>query len=436
MRAPKTAYQLRESQVSTPPAVVSLFWKLLKERRPQIKGVLDMGAGDARFASGGHYKRYDGVELDPQRSKLAQLPKNGRMFKTCAFRLKNNNYDACIGNPPYVRHHDIEKPWRKRTAAKIKKALGIDLNGNGNLYLYFLCLGLIKTRPNGIVAVVVPFEWVSRPSAQPIRDYIEKNGWNVSVYRFREAIFDGVLTTASITIVDKNSQESSWKYYDIAKDLSITPRVSLSGGAVSILRHSLRGDVWARRGISPGGQKVFALTDKERIKAGLWLSDVVPCVTSLRSLPQEIAELNHASFKKHFVRAGHRCWLVKSTGKRLSERVISYLSKVPKSERDAYACRTREPWYRYETPPTPALLFHSGFVKRGPKVLVNAVDAQAVGSMYGVHMDREVSKRLLRQHLSRYNFERRIVAHARTLRKVEVAQLNSVLSDWLKSQNR
>jgi hypothetical protein len=161
------------------------------------------------------------------------------------------------------------------------------------------------------------------------------------------------------------------------------------------------------------------------------MRDVKPCVTTLKHVPKLLRELNSSSFKKHFVDAGERCWLIKSNGRTVSARVKKYLRRVRSDAKKTYACKHQVPWYRFESAPIPRLLLHSGFMTKGPKVLVNTIGAQAVGSVYGVHFENESnSARILRKYLSEYNFERRIVAHAHTLRKVEVAQLNSVLTDW------
>ena len=72
-----------------------------------------MGAGDARFSSGGHFSHYHGVEIDEDVARSAVLPKNATLQSICAFLHSGANYDACIGNPPYVRHHDIESPWKE-----------------------------------------------------------------------------------------------------------------------------------------------------------------------------------------------------------------------------------------------------------------------------------------------------------------------------------
>jgi hypothetical protein len=49
--------------------------------------------------------------------------------------------------------------------------LKFKLNELCNLYIYFMCLALIKTKKDGIVALVIPYEWVSRPSANALREY-------------------------------------------------------------------------------------------------------------------------------------------------------------------------------------------------------------------------------------------------------------------------
>lgn len=437
MRPQKTAYQLRDSQVATPKPVVDLFWRLIRERRGCLGSVLDAGAGDGRFASGGNYQRYVGVEIDPKRAANAAINTPGLIEEGCAFRHAASGYDACIGNPPYVRHHDIESPWKEKTSARLEKDLGVKLDRHGNLYLYFLCLGLIKTNEKGLVSMVIPFEWVSRPSAAGLRKLIAREGWNVSVYRFQDQIFPDVLTTASISIIDKAGRNGEWKFFDIDADYNITGRKGISGSDEDVLAHQERGDVWARRGLSPGSQEIFTLTEGQRIHSGLTMRDVVPCVTTLRYLPRSLRELTTAAFQKQLVDGGKRCWLIKSNGRRISENVKRYLAHIPPDLRQTYTCLNQDPWYAYETVPVPRLLFHSGFTHFGPKVIVNAVGAHAVGSVYGIHAPRRVSIRKVRDYLTKIDFEARVVAHAKTLKKIEVKQVNTVLSAWsnLKRQN-
>jgi predicted RNA methylase len=430
MRRPKSNYELSSSQVATPAPVVDLYWRIMRTHRERIPRVLDLGAGDARFARGGNFDRYLGIEIDPQVAKTAKVPKNGRVRVGCAFSAHDEGFDGCIGNPPYVRHHYIASPWKQKTLGMLNKALRASLDGHGNLYLYFIALGLLKTHASGLIGLVVPFEWVSRPSAKGVRAILDREGWSVSVYRFQKPVFSRVLTTASISIIDKANRGGAWNYFDISDKFEIEPRTGFVSNGTSILKHSKRGKIFAQRGLSPGSQRIFTLTEGERIHHGLHLSDVVPCVTSLRAVPANVRTLDKAAFNTHLVENGKRCWLIKSNRKSLSERLRLYLAGILPSVRATWTCKNQVPWYNFEKPKVPRLLLHSGFTSHGPKVLVNKAGVVNVGSVYGVFLPVNVAAKRLQSYLLNRDVESRVVPHAKTLKKLEVGQVNSLLEDW------
>lgn len=158
MAGHRTAYELSQSQVTTPEPVVKLFWDLTKQYRRSLNSVLDMGAGDCRFAIGGKFESYTGVEIDRKRVATARVPTKGKILHGCVFRHKEDGYDACIGNPPYARHHDIETSWKDRTVVRLERDLNVALNKHCNLYICFFCLALLKAREDGLVALVIPYE--------------------------------------------------------------------------------------------------------------------------------------------------------------------------------------------------------------------------------------------------------------------------------------
>jgi hypothetical protein len=436
MTHPRTAYELSESQVATPEPVVSLFWHLVTKYRDDLNQVLDMGAGDCRFARGGIFERYIGVEIDRKRVAIAQPPANGKIIHNCVFQHAGSNYDACIGNPPYARHHDIEHSWKNRTVTRLENELGISLNKHCNLYIYFFCLALLKSRRDGLVALVIPYEWVSRPAAKAVRDYIQRERWNVYVYRFQMPIFEGVMTTASICFVDKARHDGRWQYYDITPEYRVRKRQGITDSRKGLLDYAKRGKIWALRGLSPGSQKIFTLTEGQRVRAGLSKSDVVPCITSMRNIPRNLRTLSHDTFRKYVVDTGERCWLIRSNEEARSIALDTYLEYVPSEQRQNYTCQHQDPWFNYEPHPVPQILFSSGFTKFGPKVVVNSVGARAVGSVLGVHGKTKIRVRRLQDYLLGINFEKRVVAHARKLKKVEVKQLNSVLNAFVEKERK
>ncbi len=432
MRKAKTAYELARCQVKTPQDIVRVFWKITHAYRAWFSRVLDLGAGDGRFAIGGHFGSYEGVEIDRSQRSLMKLPQRAKIVYSCAFEHKGTGYTACIGNPPYVRHHDLDEQWRDAVAGRLRDETGIEINRKCNLYVYFLFLALLKSERDGIVSSLVPYEWVSRPSAKPLRDYIKQNGWRVEIYRFSQPIFDGVLTTASISVIDKRNRDAQWRYLSLSPGGEAIPLGQVTGSHRRILSYEGRGKVWAMRGMSPGTQKVFTLTEAERIHSGLTHNDVLPCVTSLRHIPEDLKYLTKATFQKRFVEGGERCWLIRSYADDISPRLQSYLDAVPERLRDTWTCNSRDLWYRYILSDAPGLLVSTGFREFGPKVLINSISAHAVGAVCGVYAEEGTSWPSLRAYLSRINFEDRIVSHAKGLKKIEIRQLNGVLNSHMK----
>jgi hypothetical protein len=154
-------------------------------------------------------------------------------------------------------------------------------------------------------------------------------------------------------------------------------------------------------------------------------------VTTLRHAPADLRTLTRAAFNKHFVRAGQKCWLIRSNAKKRSPALHSYLNAVPETDRQTYTCENQTPWFKYLPHPVPQILFASGFTRFGPKIMVNSVQAHAVGSVWGVHAKARLPLRRLQKHLLGVNFEEQVVAHAKTLKKVEVKQLNAVLNGFI-----
>lgn len=436
MKDKNTAYKYKKSQVCTPPKVVNLFWDLTHKYRTNFKRVLDMGAGDGRFAFGGKYAKYEGIEIDKNYLNDTKLPKNATLRYGCVFEHQGKNYDACIGNPPYYKQNNINPRRRDEIAEKLEQKFEIQINRHCNLFVYFLWLGIIKAKPDGLISLIVPYEWVYRPSVESLRNYIKKQNWSVNIYRFKETIFDDVETTASITIIDKSKKSKKWKFYNIDKNFNVKKQKNILSSNNPILKHESRGDIWALRGLSPGTQKVFTLTEDERIDNGLHLHDVYYCVTSFMKVPKEAKILNKKAFRKYFIDAGHKCWLICSDKKLLSDSLKRYLNNISKKDRNTSTCKERKPWYAYVCHPKPQILYASGFTNHGPKVIINSIGAIAVGSIHGIHSNKEIKKYDLRDYLTKVNFESRVVPYSGSLKKIEVRQMNSILNKYLKENGK
>lgn len=427
---------LKRCQVDTPFDLVKATWAHVFQLREKIGKVVDFGAGDARFSKAGHFKEYVGYEIDPTRCRKAVLPKNASLRMRCAFSDEIKDADLCIGNPPFVRNQDLPVGWREQASDVLRRRIGVTVSGLANAWQYFFLLSLASIKADGLCALVIPYEWVSRPSARKLREYIEQEKWNVRVYRLVDATFDSVLTTSSITIVDKANCNGEWQYFKENGDGQYTQLKSPSGGAKGVLRYIRRSEVSvglprAIRGLSPGTQEVLTLTEGERVRLGLRIGrDVVPCVTTLRHVPNNCKVLNEKSFQRYFRAPGNKCWLIRSD-KSPSKQLSAYLKSVPEQAYSTSTCLERPIWWKFKMPAAPSVLMSQSFRKTPPKTLKNQLGAIAVGGVCGIFNIRPSQLSSLTSELVSLSINDRIVAHSNGLRKIEINQLNALICDVL-----
>lgn len=422
---------LGRCQHGTPESVVQRVWTLIGQSRTKISKVVDFGAGDGRFAAVGSYDRYVGYEIDPKSELRSRLPKGARIVHSCAFSSNIVDASVCVGNPPFVRNQDLPHGWRTRAARVVVERTGVTMSGLANAWQYFAFLALASTTSDGLVALIMPYEWVSRPSAKALRDFVVANKWGVTVYRLRDETFNHVLTTSSITLIDKRVRNSVWKFFEERADGSFCSSPSPTGTQAGLIQYSRRPrgrEVFARRGLSPGTQEVLTLTERERLDNGLHVrTDVVRCVTSLRGIPPACRSLTKHLFDTYFQNSGAKCWLIR-TDREPSSRLQRYLESVPERKRQTSTCALRDEWWRFSMPASPSVLVATGFKGARPKAVRNAISVIAVGSVSGVFGLTEAQGRRLANALHVARFRSRIVAHSNGLRKVEVGQLETFLS--------
>lgn len=430
-RASVTLY-LDRCQVDTPESLVARVWGHVRERRLRVGTVIDFGAGDARFAREGKYRSYIGYEIDATRCATAKLPSRATLLNQCAFADERSDADLCIGNPPYVRNQDLPRGWREQVSTTLVRRTGITLSGLANAWQYFFLLSLASTKSDGLVAIVVPYEWVSRPSCKALRNYIAQQKWDVSVYRLKDQTFDRVLTTSSITIIDKRSSKGRWEYFEELANGECRVLPTQTASKSGVLRYAARSEIsackmHAKRGLSPGTQEVLVLTEGERVRSGLRIgTDVVPCITSLRWLDDDCEALTETIFRTKFRLAGNKCWLIR-TDREPSKALSAYLNSIPSSKYQTSTCRSRKKWWQFSMPAVPVLLSATGFCHQTQKVADNVVGARAVGSVAGIYGVPRSRRRFLVRSLTALNLANRLVAHSNGLKKLEINQLNTIL---------
>lgn len=425
---------LQRCQVTTPEELVKATWRHVNESRSHVGKVVDFGAGNGRFSNYGHYQEYVGYEIDTSLFLNARLTDSARIINQCAFSEKIIDADVCIGNPPFVRNQDLPLGWRQHASKVLYQRTGVSISGLANAWQYFFFLSLLSTHDTGLCALIIPYEWVSRPSAKTIREFIKSQGWNVSVYRLIDTTFSSVLTTSSITIVDKAKRDGRWSYFEETAEGDYSSLSSPSGGPNGVIPYLRRGALptngpYAKRGLSPGTQKVLTLTEGERVRSGLQINrDVVPCVTTLRHLPSAngIRDLSNLTYQDYYRTPNQKCWLIR-TDTKPSSALSAYIEAIPKESYQTSTCLSRPEWWKFSMPGIPDVLISMSFKESFPKAVRNSIKARAVGGVYGIYNLSASQIDNVLSALGGVDISDGIVTHSNGLRKIEVGQLNTLL---------
>ena len=181
---------LERCQVDTPATVVAATWKHVRRLRPGGVGtVLDLGAGDGRFAQQGVYESYVGYEIDARRCARGTVAAQRAVAQPmCILRSPLRCRRVYRQSPVRQESADPaelapEGPWRTRATD------GCFALGSGECLAVLLlerpCLseGRWSCGPGCSVRVGVA------SSAEALRNYIREQRWTVCVYRLREAGF-------------------------------------------------------------------------------------------------------------------------------------------------------------------------------------------------------------------------------------------------------
>lgn len=429
-----SAPALAGCQVQTPPELVDFVWELIGERRDVIGKVVDLGAGDGRFATAGTFDEYIGYEIDESKHPESLPYSDAKVRHECVLNAEDG-FDVAIGNPPYIRNQDIDPSWRAAATGTILDETGVRVHGLANLYVYFLWLALLRTKPDGLVSLVVPYEWVARPAAAHLREYLQEQRWGVSVYELEgeESFFQDVKTTVSVSVIDKSGTTGRFSYYRVTDTFRIEDQCG-PGGKDQLFPYAERHDkLFARRGYSLGSQDVFALTEEERRNADISPQDVVPCVTSLRGIDLEEGRLDDEAFQSSFVSQNRKCWILDMSGGELSSEVQRWLGNAPDAIKENTTCSPREPWYKYAMPAVPDIVYSVGFTGNRPPFIQNEIGARTLGGVHGIYVGEEtVSVDVLLKFLRGIDYSAGVVPYSRGLRKIGVGQMNGILRRFFK----
>jgi len=216
-----------DGAVYTPSQIVNPMVDLTLDQNPAR--VIDGGTGSGRFLAEVLRRQPKtnaiAVDVDPVATLMTRAML--AVMKTSSVRVINGDYikldlpkisgrTAFIGNPPYVRHHQLSpeaKAWAQETAASI----GLRISGLAGLHAYFFLATAVLGQPGDVGCFVTSAEWLDVNYGAIIRSLVlgRLGGRSLHVVEPKALPFEGTQTTAVITAFEIGSQEDPIRLHDV-----------------------------------------------------------------------------------------------------------------------------------------------------------------------------------------------------------------------------
>lgn len=84
--------------------------------------------------------------------------------------FEKGGFDVIIGNPPYIRPHNLEEKIKKYLWSESKT-----VKAKGDIYSAFIEKGITLLKDGGLIAFIVPHTWLSLKSFEDLREFILDN---------------------------------------------------------------------------------------------------------------------------------------------------------------------------------------------------------------------------------------------------------------------
>jgi hypothetical protein len=185
--------------------------------------IVDPGTGSARFliraAQEFPKATLIGIDSDPLAALIARanlavagLARRARIVvgDYRSFTEQASGSTLYIGNPPYVRHHQIAAKWKEWLSSEAVK-LGHSASQLAGLHVHFFLATAIRARAGDFGAFITAAEWLDVNYGSLVRSLVlkELGGQSITVIEPTAQPFPDAATTAAITTFEVASKPTS-----------------------------------------------------------------------------------------------------------------------------------------------------------------------------------------------------------------------------------
>ena len=335
-----------------------------------------------------------GIERDRRLASLAR-----RLWEPFGLRVIEGDFtdpnttdglerpNLILTNPPYVRHHHLERWEKDRLREAVWRRTGIRVSGLAGLYVYFLMLASSWMEEGGLAGWLIPAEFMQANYGRALCRYLTRRASLIRIHRFDpvEAQFPDALVSSAVVIF-RNERPSpdavaTLSYGGTLADPASERHVSLGElsrndrwtrhvasikgaqlphGSPPVRLHEL---FRIRRGIATGANDFFIMTRYEARSRGLpeeFLRPILPSPRRLRKTRVEAHEDGHPATDPQLVVLS--CGAPEDQIRERHPALWAYLAVAEeRGIRARYLLRHRSPWYRQEErAPAPFLCTYMG----------------------------------------------------------------------------
>lgn len=396
----------RLGQFGTPHAlavdIARFVGSLIGERKGGIR-FADPSIGSGSFFSAAlavygrkRIKSAVGVELDPAFCNAARdlwadaglEVVQGDFSRVVANASCPRAPNMILANPPYVRHHHLDRADKERLQRLAFKMTGIKVNGLAGLYVYFLLLATAWMEDGGYAAWLIPSEFMDVNYGAALKRYLTDRVTLIRAHRFDpDDVQFGDALVSSVVLVFKKappppSQEPEFTFGGTLDQPHACDRVSLDR-----LRASRKWTVYpnhakndrrtsdnhngptlsdffrVQRGIATGSNKFFVLERADAKRRGLpnrYLRAILPSPRRLTTTVIEPDANGYPTIDRQLCVID--CDLPEHLVETRHPALWEYLQTAePLGIKDGYLVGKRAPWYKQEQrEPAPFLCTYMG----------------------------------------------------------------------------
>lgn len=423
----------QDGQFATPPALAR---QIMDEALTHLRGpirFLEPAVGSGAFfsallnvANRDRIERAVGVELDARFAKAAD-----DLWAECGLDVVQGDFtkqtatsdargNLLVTNPPYVRHHHLDKADKVRLAGRVENELGLSPSGLSGLYVYFLLLSHEWMEEGGVGAWLIPSEWMGVRYGDVVREYLTEQVTLLRVHTFDAADvqFGDALVSSSITFLKKAEPGDDHQVrftsgelpnpvvdFEVPVEILYTEdkwsRIYQSAGEPAVHDGRTLGDyLKISRGVATGRNSFFIRPRTEFRKLGVPEEFLTPILPSGRGLSDRVIARGPDGYPDlPEPLALLDCDLPEGEVRSEHPDLWQYLtSEEGEKASSAYLARNRSPWYSQETrKPAP---FISTYMGRGSdgnspfRIFINLSDAIARNSLHMLYPQDALASRV------------------------------------------